>query len=65
MRRLMGSSSGPPALTLSTEGLAEAGQGNSQRLSLSEPRQMTSVDENIETEGSHTTSSIGQVTSFT
>lgn len=62
MRRLVGSSSGPPALTLSTEGLAE---GNSRRLSLSGPRQRTSADENIEIEGSHTTSSIGQVTPFT
>ncbi|XP_020252817.1 zinc finger CCCH domain-containing protein ZFN-like [Asparagus officinalis] len=54
-------SSGIPTLTLSSE----AGQLNSRSLSISEPRQTTSSIENIEAEGSHTTSSIGQVTTFT
>lgn len=47
--RLLGSFSGSPGLTLTPE------------LSLSESRQMTSVEENSEAEGSHTA---GQVSSF-
>lgn len=63
VRRLLGSSSGSAALPLSSEGPAEAAQGRSRRLSLSESRQMTSGDENIEGEGSHS-SSIGPVSSY-
>lgn len=61
VRRLLGSSTGSPALTLTSEGPVEAGPGKSRRLSLSESRQMASGEENTEAEGSHTTS---QVSSF-
>ncbi|XP_029122312.1 zinc finger CCCH domain-containing protein ZFN-like isoform X2 [Elaeis guineensis] len=67
VRRLIGSSSGPPALTSSSEGPADAGMGkprDSRRLSLSESRQIGTGDENLEAEASHTSSSIGQVSSF-
>ncbi|KAF3452452.1 hypothetical protein FNV43_RR02885 [Rhamnella rubrinervis] len=50
VRRLLGSSSGTSALNLSSEGLVEAGS-KPRRLSLSETRQMSSGDENTETEG--------------
>ncbi|XP_068655234.1 zinc finger CCCH domain-containing protein ZFN-like [Aristolochia californica] len=65
VRRLLGSSSVTGALPLSSEGgPAEVGTVKSRRLSLSESRQMTSGDENIEAEGSHTTTSIGPVSTF-
>ncbi|KAK3016863.1 hypothetical protein RJ639_005949 [Escallonia herrerae] len=51
VRRLLGSSSGTGALTMSSEGLAEAGSGKPRRLSLSETRQMPSGDNNIDSEG--------------
>ncbi|KAG1363450.1 zinc finger CCCH domain-containing protein ZFN-like [Cocos nucifera] len=63
VRRLLASSSGPPALTLSSEHPVEA-TGNSRRLSMSESRQMASCDEDVEGEGSHATASIGPVSSF-
>lgn len=63
VRRLLGSSSGTTALPLSSEGPAEAGPGKSRQLALSETRQMPSGDENIEGEGSHS-SSIGPVSTF-
>ena len=63
VRRLLGSSAAPPALTLSSESSVEAGPG-SRRLSLSESRQMTSGDENINSEGSHASQNIGQDSSF-
>ncbi|XP_038973176.1 zinc finger CCCH domain-containing protein ZFN-like isoform X3 [Phoenix dactylifera] len=65
-RRLIGSSSGPPALTSSSEGPADAGisSRDSRRLSLSESRQIGSGDETMEAEASHTSSSMGQVSSF-
>ncbi|KAH7571361.1 hypothetical protein JRO89_XS04G0029000 [Xanthoceras sorbifolium] len=50
VRRLLGSSS-TAALTLSSEGLVEAGSGKPRRLSLSETRQMPSGDDNIDAEG--------------
>ncbi|KAJ6853159.1 zinc finger CCCH domain-containing protein ZFN-like isoform X1 [Iris pallida] len=50
VRRLLGSSSGPPALTLSSEGQGESATGKSRRLSFSESRQIPSRDENIEAE---------------
>ncbi|XP_068666850.1 zinc finger CCCH domain-containing protein ZFN-like isoform X2 [Aristolochia californica] len=65
VRRLLGSSSGTGALPLSSEGgPAEVGTVKSRRLSLSESRQMTSSDENIEAESSHTTTGIGLVSTF-
>ncbi|KAK9293189.1 hypothetical protein L1049_021178 [Liquidambar formosana] len=51
VRRLLGSSSGTAALSLSSEGLVEAGSTMPRRLSLSETRQMPSGDDNIDTEG--------------
>ncbi|CAI0376231.1 unnamed protein product [Linum tenue] len=55
VRRYLGSSSGPASLALSPEGLVEAtaNSGMQRRLSLSEPRQMTSSgdDHNIDAEG--------------
>ncbi|KAB1202405.1 Zinc finger CCCH domain-containing protein ZFN-like [Morella rubra] len=51
IRRLLGSSSGPAALNLSTDGLVEAGSAKPRRLSLSETRQMPSGDDNVDTEG--------------
>jgi hypothetical protein len=51
VRRLLGSSSGSPGLTLSSEGLVEAGPTKPRRLSLSEPRQMPPGDDNIDTGG--------------
>ncbi|KAK9159433.1 hypothetical protein Syun_005774 [Stephania yunnanensis] len=63
VRRLLGSTSGTSALPLSSE-TTEAGSTKSRRLSLSETRQMSSGDENIDMEGSRTTSSIGPVASF-
>lgn len=64
VRRLLASSSVPPALTLSSERSVEAGTGKPRRLSMSESQQMSSGDEHVEAEGSHTTSGIGQVSSF-
>ncbi|KAM0935854.1 putative transcription factor C3H family [Dioscorea sansibarensis] len=61
VRRLLGSSMGSPALTLTSDGPVEAGPGKSRRRTLSESRQMASGEENTEAEGSHTTS---QVSSF-
>ncbi|RXI02377.1 hypothetical protein DVH24_030306 [Malus domestica] len=49
-RRLMGSTSGAASLNLSSEGLVEAGSAKPRRLSLSEPRQMPSAEDNIDTE---------------
>ncbi|KAJ6845721.1 zinc finger CCCH domain-containing protein ZFN-like isoform X1 [Iris pallida] len=63
VRRLLGSTSGPPDLTLPSERPGEAATGKSRSLSFSESRQISSGDENIETEGPHATSSIGQITS--
>ncbi|KAL9379579.1 hypothetical protein Peur_028061 [Populus x canadensis] len=51
VRRLLGSSSGSAGLTLSSEGLVEAGPTKPRRLSLSEPRQMPPGDDNIDTGG--------------
>ncbi|KAA8538936.1 hypothetical protein F0562_025628 [Nyssa sinensis] len=51
VRRLLGSSSGTGALTLSSEGLVEAGSAKPRRLSLSESIQMPPGDDNIDTEG--------------
>ncbi|WCJ26773.1 Zinc finger CCCH domain-containing protein ZFN-like [Euphorbia peplus] len=51
VRRFLGSSSGSAALTLSTEGLVEAGSAKPRRLSLSEPIQIPSGDDSIDTEG--------------
>ncbi|KAL4192553.1 hypothetical protein AMTRI_Chr06g194880 [Amborella trichopoda] len=64
VRRLLGSSSGTPALSLSPEVSGEAAVGKSRRIPLSEPRQIPSGDESIETEGSPTASSIGPVSTF-
>ncbi|GAY50169.1 hypothetical protein CUMW_124640 [Citrus unshiu] len=49
VRRFLGSSSATGALNLSSEGLVEAGSGR--RLSLPETRQMSSGDDEIDTEG--------------
>ncbi|BFG37334.1 hypothetical protein CerSpe_236080 [Prunus speciosa] len=49
-RRLLGSTSATTSLNLSSEGLVEAGSSNPRRLSLSEPRQIPSGDDNIDTE---------------
>ncbi|KAH0994494.1 hypothetical protein GBA52_018358 [Prunus armeniaca] len=49
-RRLLGSASATTSLNLSSEGLVEAGSANPRRLSLSEPRQIPSGDDNIDTE---------------
>ncbi|ONI05185.1 hypothetical protein PRUPE_6G360600 [Prunus persica] len=49
-RRLLGSTSATTSLNLSPEGLVEAGSANPRRLSLSEPRQIPSGDDNIDTE---------------
>ncbi|PQQ09395.1 zinc finger CCCH domain-containing protein ZFN-like isoform X3 [Prunus yedoensis var. nudiflora] len=49
-RRLLGSTSATTSLNLSSEGLVEAGSSNPRRLSLSEPRQISSGDDNIDTE---------------
>uniref|UniRef100_A0A5B7BP32 Putative zinc finger CCCH domain-containing protein ZFN-like n=1 Tax=Davidia involucrata TaxID=16924 RepID=A0A5B7BP32_DAVIN len=51
VRQLLGSSSGTGALTLSSEGLVEAGSAKPRRLSLSESRQMPPGDDNIDIEG--------------
>lgn len=58
VQRLFRSSSGP-----SLAGSAEA-PGNFRRLSISEQRQGVSSDDNVEVEGSHGTTSVGQVSSF-
>ncbi|OMO72946.1 Zinc finger, CCCH-type [Corchorus olitorius] len=50
-RRFLGSSSGTTGLNLSSEGLVEAGSTKPRRLSLSENRQLSSSDDNIDTEG--------------
>ncbi|PKA57474.1 Zinc finger CCCH domain-containing protein ZFN-like [Apostasia shenzhenica] len=50
VRRHFGSSSQPPALTLSSEGSPEASSANVRRLSYSDSREMASGDENIESE---------------
>lgn len=49
-RRLLGSTSGTTSLNLSSEGLVEAGSAKPRRLSLSEPRQLPSADEDIDAE---------------
>ncbi|TQE07400.1 hypothetical protein C1H46_007053 [Malus baccata] len=49
-RRLLGSTLGAASLNLSSEGLVEAGSAKPRRLSLSEPRQMPSAEDNIDTE---------------
>ncbi|KAB5512353.1 hypothetical protein DKX38_029381 [Salix brachista] len=51
VRRLLGSSSGSAALTLSSEGIVEAESTKPRRLSLSEPRQMPPGDDNIDIGG--------------
>ncbi|WRX25114.1 zinc finger protein [Theobroma cacao] len=51
VHRLLGSSSGTAGLNLSSEGLVEAGSTKTRRLSLSENRQLSSSDDNIDTEG--------------
>ncbi|XP_020247496.1 zinc finger CCCH domain-containing protein ZFN-like [Asparagus officinalis] len=56
VRRLLESSAAPPVLTLSSETHVEAVPGSR--------RQSLSGDENIQSEGSHTNQSIGQVSSF-
>lgn len=50
VRRLLGTSSGAAALSLSSDGLVEAGSTKPRRLSLSETRQMPSGDDIIDTE---------------
>ncbi|CAI8613247.1 unnamed protein product [Vicia faba] len=50
-RRLLGSSSGTAALSLSSEGLVESGTAKPRRLSLSETRPIPSSDDNIDDEG--------------
>ncbi|CAL0316642.1 unnamed protein product [Lupinus luteus] len=50
-RRLLGSSSGTPALNLSSEGLVESGSAKPRRLSISETRQIPSSDDDIDDEG--------------
>jgi hypothetical protein len=50
-RRLLGSSSGTAALSLSSEGLVESGSTKPRRLSLSETRPIPSGDDNIDDEG--------------
>ncbi|PIA29833.1 hypothetical protein AQUCO_05800125v1 [Aquilegia coerulea] len=64
VRRLLGSSSGISALPLSSEGPVDVVSGKSRRLSLSVTQQMPSGAENSDAEGSHTSSSIGPVASF-
>ncbi|XP_073013236.1 zinc finger CCCH domain-containing protein ZFN-like isoform X1 [Typha latifolia] len=64
VRHLLGSSSGPPTLTLPSEGRVDTITGKSRRLSLSDSRQISSGDESIDIEASQTSSSIGQVSSF-
>lgn len=61
-RRLHGSSSGTPTLLLSSEGTVRIGPSSSRR-PIMESRQ-SSAEEHLEAEGSHTTSSIVQVSSF-
>ncbi|KAJ7978258.1 Zinc finger CCCH domain protein [Quillaja saponaria] len=51
VRHLLGSSSGTAALNLTSDGLDEVGSAKPRRLSLSEPRQIPSGDDNIDTEG--------------
>ncbi|XVE90560.1 hypothetical protein DITRI_Ditri20bG0087600 [Diplodiscus trichospermus] len=51
VRHFLGSSSGTAELNLSSEGLVEAGSTKPRRLSLSESRQLSSSDDNIDTEG--------------
>ncbi|GAB4835391.1 hypothetical protein Ancab_000301 [Ancistrocladus abbreviatus] len=50
VRRYLGSSSASGGLTLSSEGLVESGSGMTRRLSLPETRDISSGDDNIETE---------------
>ncbi|KAI5428446.1 hypothetical protein KIW84_033436 [Lathyrus oleraceus] len=50
-RRLLGSSSGTAALSLSSEGLVESGTAKPRRLSLSETRPIPPGDDNIDDEG--------------
>lgn len=50
-RRLLGSSSGTAALSLSSEGLVESGSVKPRRLSLSETRPNPSGDDDIDDEG--------------
>ncbi|KAM1752848.1 hypothetical protein FF1_010768 [Malus domestica] len=45
-RRLLGSTSGAASLNLASSGLVEAGSANPRRVSLSEPRQMPSAEDN-------------------
>ncbi|KAE8733670.1 Zinc finger CCCH domain-containing protein 33 [Hibiscus syriacus] len=51
VRNFPGSSSGSTGLNLSSEGLAEAVSTKTRRLSLSENRQLSPSDDNIDTEG--------------
>ncbi|GMI65912.1 zinc finger protein 1, PENTA 1 [Hibiscus trionum] len=51
VHRFLGSSSGTAGLTLSSEGLVEAGSTKPRRLPLSEKRQLSSSDGSIDTEG--------------
>ena len=51
VQHLFGTSSGTTALSLSSEGLVEAGSAKPRRLSITETREMSSDDENIEAEG--------------
>lgn len=50
VRRLVGSSSGPPTLTLSVESSSEVGPGKSRCLPLSDLQKMSSDDESTESE---------------
>ncbi|XP_049932772.1 zinc finger CCCH domain-containing protein ZFN-like [Nymphaea colorata] len=54
VRRLLGTSSGTPVLPLTSEVSGEVSSGKSRRLPLSDTRQMSSGDESIENEGTHT-----------
>ena len=51
VRRFLGSSSGTAGLNLSPDGLVEVGSTKPRLLSLSENRQLSSSDDNIDTEG--------------
>uniref|UniRef100_A0A2P2KXL6 Uncharacterized protein MANES_08G104100 n=1 Tax=Rhizophora mucronata TaxID=61149 RepID=A0A2P2KXL6_RHIMU len=51
VQHFLSSASGSAALTLSSEGLVETGSTKPRRLSLSDPRQMSSGDDSVDTEG--------------
>ncbi|KAB2071723.1 hypothetical protein ES319_A08G242500v1 [Gossypium barbadense] len=51
VHHFLGSSSGTSGLNLSSEGLVESGSTKPRRISLSENRQLSSSDENIDAEG--------------